>query len=152
MANTTNSRNIKHFPFNFDVMLTVHPSTFISVINQLDVQNFCAHGHMCSKHVEAWNKLIAKQKFCESIWLITEINFPLNFPVYKHRFRFTCVVVFQWRFISYCIFIAYTIWENDEKTTSVSLDGSANFKTFYPKKRTFGKPHAGAKFRTRRLY
>jgi len=30
--------------------------------------------HMCSKHVEAWNKLIVKQTFCASIWLITEIN------------------------------------------------------------------------------
>ena len=30
--------------------------------------------HMCSKHVEAWNKLIVKQKFCVSSWLITEIN------------------------------------------------------------------------------
>jgi len=30
--------------------------------------------HMCSKHVEAWNKLIVKQKFCSSSWLITEIN------------------------------------------------------------------------------
>ena len=29
---------------------------------------------MCSKHVEAWNKLIAKQKFCSSSWFITEIN------------------------------------------------------------------------------
>jgi len=26
---------------NFDVLLTVHLSTFISVINQLDAQNFC---------------------------------------------------------------------------------------------------------------
>ena len=25
-------------------------------------------------HVEAWNKLIAKQTFCASSWLITEIN------------------------------------------------------------------------------
>jgi len=25
-------------------------------------------------HVEAWNKLIVKQKFCSSSWLITEIN------------------------------------------------------------------------------
>ena len=31
-------------------------------------------GHMCSKHVEAWNKLIVKQIFCTSSWLITEIN------------------------------------------------------------------------------
>jgi len=30
--------------------------------------------HMCSKYVEAWNKLIVKQKFCVSSWLITEIN------------------------------------------------------------------------------
>jgi len=30
--------------------------------------------HICSKHVEAWNKLIVKQKFCASSWLITEIN------------------------------------------------------------------------------
>ena len=30
--------------------------------------------HMCSKHVEAWNKLIVKQKCCPSSWLITEIN------------------------------------------------------------------------------
>jgi len=29
---------------------------------------------MCSKHVEAWNKLVVKQKFCASSWLITEIN------------------------------------------------------------------------------
>jgi len=29
---------------------------------------------MCSKYVEAWNKLIVKQKFCASCWLITEIN------------------------------------------------------------------------------
>ena len=29
--------------------------------------------HMCSKYVEAWNKLIAKQKFCASSWLIIEI-------------------------------------------------------------------------------
>jgi len=68
----------------FDVLLTVHLSIFISVINQLDAQNFCFtlilfHAstcleHMCSKHVEAWNKLNVKQKFCASSWLITEIK------------------------------------------------------------------------------
>jgi len=31
--------------------------------------------HMCSKHVEALNKLIVKQKCCASRWLITEIKF-----------------------------------------------------------------------------
>ena len=30
--------------------------------------------HKCSKHVEAWNKIIVKQKFCASSWLITEID------------------------------------------------------------------------------
>ena len=30
---------------------------------------------MCSKHVEAWNKLIVKQKFCALSWLITEIKY-----------------------------------------------------------------------------
>jgi len=30
--------------------------------------------HMCPKHVEAWNKLIVKQKCCASSWLITETN------------------------------------------------------------------------------
>ena len=30
--------------------------------------------HMCLKHVEAWNKLIVKQKFCASSWLVTEIK------------------------------------------------------------------------------
>ena len=30
--------------------------------------------HMCSKHVEARNKLIVKQTFCVSSWLITEIE------------------------------------------------------------------------------
>jgi len=47
----------------FDVLLTVHLSIFISVINQLDAQNICftislfhastCFEHMCSKHVEA---------------------------------------------------------------------------------------------------
>ena len=30
--------------------------------------------HMCSKHVEAWNKTCCKTKFCASSWLNTEIN------------------------------------------------------------------------------
>jgi len=76
-------------------------SQYVSVINQLDAQKFCftrslfhastCHtyrfydtrgciiqfwppddDHMCSKHVEAWNKLLVKQNFCASSWLITE--------------------------------------------------------------------------------
>jgi len=30
--------------------------------------------HMCSKQVEAWNKLTVKQKVCSWSWLIIEIN------------------------------------------------------------------------------
>ena len=30
--------------------------------------------HICSKHVDAWNKLVVKQKVCASNWLITEIK------------------------------------------------------------------------------
>jgi len=44
-----------------------------------------ADEHMYSKHVEAWNKLIVKQKFCASSWLITEtqkIIYISNFQVY----------------------------------------------------------------------
>jgi len=40
------------------------------------VMQFCPpeDEHVCSKHVEAWNKLIVKQKFSASSLLITEIN------------------------------------------------------------------------------
>jgi len=45
--------------------------------------------HICSKHVKAWNKLIVKQKFCASSWLITEINVRQMFayPVYATGFN-----------------------------------------------------------------
>jgi len=62
---------------NYDVLLTVHLSIIISVINQLDAQNFCftislfhastCFEHMCSKHVEALNKLIVKQNFVRQV-------------------------------------------------------------------------------------
>jgi len=62
--------------------------------------------HMCSKHVEAWNKLIVKQKFCASSWLITEINilrstvsktskFVMQY-VYEKDFVFCNKIVFFW--------------------------------------------------------
>ena len=61
-----------------------HIYEFISAINQLDAQNVCfmisfflasrCFEHMCSKHLEARNKLIVKQKFCALSWLITEIS------------------------------------------------------------------------------
>ena len=64
---------------------------FNSVVNQLDEQNFCftislfhastCFEHMCSKHLEAWNKLIVKQKFCASSWLITEMHGQQNIKI-----------------------------------------------------------------------
>jgi len=63
---TTNllaTHTIDYHVTNFDVLLTVHLNIFISVINQLNAQNFCftislfhastCFEHMCSKHVEA---------------------------------------------------------------------------------------------------
>ena len=35
--------------------------------------------HMCSKHVEAWNKNLLWNKFCASIWLNSEININVCF-------------------------------------------------------------------------
>ena len=78
-------------PLDLDIMQTdiscIHlkyARTFIAVINQFDAQKFCftislfhastCFEHMSSKHVAAWNKLIVKQKFYASSWLITEIN------------------------------------------------------------------------------
>jgi len=60
---------------------------------------------MCSKHVEAWNKLIVKQKFCSSSWLITEINilrctvsktskYRSSFPLVHFMHGFS---LFSWR-------------------------------------------------------
>jgi len=54
----------RNIAYCFDVLLTVlHLSIFISVINELDGQNFCFtiilfhastyYEHMCPKHVEA---------------------------------------------------------------------------------------------------
>ena len=39
--------------------------------------------HMCSKYVEAWNKLIVKQKFCASSWLITEMHGQQNVKIFS---------------------------------------------------------------------
>ena len=46
----------KTYPINFEVLLTVHLSIFISVINQLDAQNFCFtislfHASTCFEHM-----------------------------------------------------------------------------------------------------
>ena len=49
--------------------------------------------HMCSKHVEAWNELIVKQKFCASSWLITKIKKLICvYPEPEHNFVLLCFV------------------------------------------------------------
>jgi len=46
--------------------------------------------HICSKHVEAWNKLTVKQKFCASSWLITEIKSKIQYlDVFLEGLRMT---------------------------------------------------------------
>jgi len=58
-------RSLQNFYTSFDVLLTVHLSIFISVINQLDAQNVCftislfhastCFEHMCSSsHLQVW--------------------------------------------------------------------------------------------------
>ena len=68
---------------DFDVLLTVHLSTFILVINQLDAQNlfynkfiswlymFRAHG---ARNMQSHEINLLKDKFRASSWLITKIN------------------------------------------------------------------------------
>ena len=131
------------------ILITNHIVIFISVINQLDAQNFCftislfhastcfehmcsssggqnsLHSlwynqtyrcddtrvcvmqfwppddeHMCSKHVEAWNKLIIKQIVCASSWLITEINIFWDARLAKRQKK----LLLQF-YLSYIIFI-----------------------------------------------
>jgi len=61
----------------FYVSLTVHPSIFISVINQLDAQNLffnkfisCLYMFRAQRHEIS----LLKNKFCASVCLITKIN------------------------------------------------------------------------------
>ena len=62
---------------------------------------------MCSKHVEAWNKPIVKQKFCASSWLITEINVSCIWLLYIFLFfQYVGLLDFQpksdtfWQYVS----------------------------------------------------
>ena len=96
----------------------MHLSTFILVITQLDAQNFCFtislfHASTCFKHhvliirrsklhytasgiitpIEAWNKLIVKQKFCVSSWLITKIKKDWQCPYKRNNEASLCVRV-----------------------------------------------------------
>jgi len=52
--------------------------------------------HMCSKHVETWNKLIVKQKFCASSRLITEMHGKQNVKICV-RLRFYSKSAFKYK-------------------------------------------------------
>jgi len=97
---------VRNIPCFLYVLLTVQLSIFISVINQIDAQNFVLQqvyfmlihvSSTCTHHQEVkialqslwyhhtyrcddtrWNKLIVKQKFCASSCLITEINTEMH--------------------------------------------------------------------------
>jgi len=75
--------------------------------------------HMCSKHVEAWNKLIVKQKFCASSWLITEINI-LRCTVSKtYKSQTVCNIKKNLRSIFKCgTFIKNNTWSRKFKALS----------------------------------
>ena len=64
--------------------------------------------HMCSKHVEAWNKLIVKQKFCASSWLITEINKCRTVSTVTHVLYRLCAL--RW-YIKDIISVAQSFWD-----------------------------------------
>jgi len=83
---------------NFDILLKLHLSIFISVINQLDAQNFCftislfhastCFEHMCSKHVEAWNNYCKTKILCIKLvnywdkWSLMSTDFLSFFPLF----------------------------------------------------------------------
>jgi len=52
--------------------------------------------HMCSKHVEAWNKTYCEKKFCASSWLNIEIKkLYLNVKCQKFLPGFKQIYVFS---------------------------------------------------------
>ena len=76
---------------------------------------------ICSKHVETWNKLIAKQKCCASSWLITEINI-LRCTVSKtSKFIYICSK-------NFALIIAYS----HTSSSSVIVSKPTGTKEFFP--------------------
>ena len=71
--------------------------------------------HMCSKHVEAWNKFIVKQKFCASSWLITEIKKRESQRTYNLTLRCVLAIIAAveeqqvLKIYSECVFVALVI-------------------------------------------
>ena len=51
--------------------------------------------HMCSKHVEAWNKLIVKQKFCVSSCVIAEIKKVISVTSEARAINWQCLNLWE---------------------------------------------------------
>jgi len=68
--------NAKYCQTSYSTNNTQHP-TNLFLRSLLYILQFWSPDdeQMCSKYVHSWNKLIVKQKFCASSWLITEIIF-----------------------------------------------------------------------------
>jgi len=84
--------------------------------------------HMCSKHVEAWNKVIVKQKCYASSWLITKINV------------LRCTVSKTSKVICLCIANIFSEYSQQEATFHnlfISVRRSACFRRFF-------RPSSGA--------
>jgi len=67
----------KSFVFTISLFQPVHQTaTYRCDDTRGCVMPFWPHDdeYMCSKHVEAWNKLVVRQNLCASSWLITEIK------------------------------------------------------------------------------
>jgi len=87
--------------------------------------------HMCSKHVEAWNKLIVKLKFCASSWLITEINI-LRCTVSKtsKKKKLSCVLTWTKTTPQLCVCMYIYIY-NTTGMTKLKTDSTAAVIVLY---------------------
>jgi len=71
---------------DFDVLLTVHPSIFISVINQLDAQKFCFtislfHASTCFEHMCSYLGVLALLGLLHKFDVL--LNVHLSQPVHE---------------------------------------------------------------------
>jgi len=104
--------------------------------------------HMCSKHVEAWNKLTVKQKFCASSWLITEINihtyvhqvaFFINFPIKLCVYSLlpakyaspVCYIHWIFKHPKYPFFLQSKKWASSHRSTIKLFYMSGILKVFW---------------------
>jgi len=93
----------------------------------------------CSKHAEAWNKLIVKQKFCASSWLITKINIlrctvskTSKFPKGMFVRLLSLVDVYNWFQEKYCLHLqGETEWHITAVTHHCNSCTSAQNSLFF---------------------